>query len=50
MSKRFDPAEVEGNCPVCGATVGAPTGQPVAHHQRSGSGTETCPGTGQTAV
>lgn len=50
MSKRFDPAEVKGNCPVCGAGVGAEKGRPTAHHQRAGTGTETCPGSGQPAL
>ncbi|MEU8759382.1 hypothetical protein [Streptomyces sp. NPDC048659] len=50
MSKRFDPAEVQGNCPMCGATVGAEKGQPVAQHQRNGTGTETCPGSGAPAL
>lgn len=47
---RFDPALCEGNCPVCGAGVGAAKGQPTAMHQRNGSGTETCPGSGQPAL
>jgi len=46
---RFDPGQCAGNCPVCGATVGAPPGQPVAQHQRSGS-LEMCPGSGQSAT
>ncbi len=47
---RLDPALCPGGCPVCGATVGAPPGQPVAAHQRAGTGTEMCPGTGAPAV
>ncbi|MFD7134363.1 hypothetical protein [Streptomyces sp. NPDC059894] len=46
---RFDPGMAEGNCPVCGATVGAAPGQPVAQHQRQGS-LEMCPGAGAPAV
>ncbi len=50
MTKRFDPGMCEGNCPVCGAGVGAEPGQPTAMHQRAGTGTETCPGSGAPAV
>lgn len=46
---RFDPGLVEGNCPVCGAGVGAEKGQPVAMHQRAGT-RETCPGSGSPAL
>lgn len=50
MCDRFDPARCEGNCCVCGAGVGAAKGQPAAMHQRNGTGTETCPGSGQPAL
>jgi hypothetical protein len=46
---RFDPGLTEGNCPVCGATVGAAPGETVAQHQRQGS-LEMCSGSGQTAT
>lgn len=45
---RFDPALTEGACPVCGSTVGAEKGQPVALHQKPGS-RETCSGSGAPA-
>lgn len=47
--RRFDPGLLEGGCPVCGSTVGAPPGSPTTHHQRPGS-REMCPGTGQPAL
>lgn len=50
MDHRFDPGQVEGSCPVCGQGVGSETGQPTTIHQRGGSGTETCPGSGQPAL
>jgi ribosomal protein S27E len=46
---RFDPAVCEGNCPVCGAGVGTPTGGQTTIHQRQGT-RETCPGSGQPAL
>ncbi len=48
--RRFDPGLTEGNCPVCGAGVGSPSGSPTTMHQRNGTGTETCPGSGQPAL
>lgn len=47
---RFDPALLEGNCPVCGAGTGAQPGQATPLHQRNGTGTETCPGSGQPSL
>ncbi|MFJ3814697.1 hypothetical protein [Streptomyces sp. NPDC090056] len=47
---RFDPGTCEGNCSVRGQGVGAPAGQPAAMHQRGGTGTGTCPGSGRPAV
>ncbi|MFB6943171.1 hypothetical protein ACFWGL_17245 [Streptomyces sp. NPDC060286] len=47
---RFDPGQCAGSCPVCGAGVGSPTGTPTTIHQSGGSGTETCPGSGQPAL
>jgi hypothetical protein len=47
---RFDPGMCAGNCPVCGAGVGSAPGTPTTMHQRAGSGTETCPGSGQPAL
>ena len=47
---RFDPGLTEGNCPVCGAGVGSPPGSPTTMHQRNGTGTETCPGSGAPAL
>jgi len=48
LSRRFDPAQLSGSCPVCGAIVGAPKGSSTTTHQRQGS-RETCPGSGQPA-
>ncbi|WP_228974252.1 hypothetical protein [Streptomyces sp. DH12] len=45
---RFDPARCAGDCPSCGAIVGAPPGQPTTIHQGPDGG--TCPGTGRPAV
>ncbi|AZK95298.1 hypothetical protein B7R87_16630 [Streptomyces tsukubensis] len=46
---RFEPGTCEGNCPVCGAIVGAPPGSPTTSHQAAGS-RDTCPGSGSPAV
>ncbi|MFF9591123.1 hypothetical protein ACF1FX_18185 [Streptomyces sp. NPDC014646] len=46
---RFDPGMCAGSCPVCGAGVGSAPGEPTTIHQGNGSGTETCPGSGQPA-
>lgn len=37
-------------CPVCGQYVGKEPGEKVPVHQRGGTGTETCPGSGKDAV
>lgn len=47
--RRFDPGQVAGSCPVCGAGVGSAPGEPTTMHQRGGTGNETCPGSGQPA-
>ena len=46
---RFDPGQLAGNCPVCGAGVGSQPGQPTTIHQAQGS-RETCPGSGSPAL
>lgn len=45
---RFDPAQVQGNCPACGTSVSAASGQQTPPHQRPGS-REGCSGAGQPA-
>lgn len=47
--ERFDPGELAGSCPVCGAGVGSEPGTPTTIHQPAGS-RETCPGSGQPAT
>ncbi|MGW0550577.1 hypothetical protein [Streptomyces altiplanensis] len=48
-SNRFDPGQVAGNCPVCGAGVGSEPGTPTTAHQVNGTGTEMCSGSGAPA-
>lgn len=50
LSHRFDPGMCAGNCAVCGAGTGAQKGQPTPMHQRGGTGTETCPGSGTPSL
>ncbi|AGP56203.1 hypothetical protein [Streptomyces rapamycinicus] len=47
MSNRFDPALVAGNCPTCGLSTSAQTGEPTPMHQENGDQSKgTCPGSG----
>lgn len=46
---RFEPDACEGNCPVCGATVGSSPGSPTSSHQAAGS-RDLCPGSGSPAL
>lgn len=43
---RFDPAQLNATCPVCGTGVSTPAGEPVPPHQPQGS-REGCSGAGQ---
>lgn len=45
--ERFDPALLKGNCPVCGVSTSAQTGDPTPMHQRNGDQSQgTCSGSG----
>lgn len=48
---RFDPAQLDASCPVCGVYTSAEKGEPTPSHQPNGDQTQgMCSGAGSPAV